>query len=466
MQPSPSPSASSSITRGRSTSIGPFPNFSHPHVPITSIQSIHHPRFFSSLYLPFDLYSTPPISTVLNFLEQHLNPPHSKKPFRKDKQSSFRDLLTPGKHSLSSPLLNDTPASLNSIAKSLFQEIRTYIDTGSGEAIAQILRLVDSNLTSLTFECAVQLLTESNSSDFNDDSRDFVLRAWDLFLVFSERYEFSGEQRIFLLSYFLCATSPEVNPSIQQAATLCILRVHPRSGDRKIRDVPDPIFPYVVSCTSPKHLFGVSIAEALYKEELVYGRDNSGVTVPRFLKKLCHRLFECGGHRTEGTIRRGSSKKEEENIVIRLNNGHWDLNLDDPIMIAVLMKRWVRQTYDPLLPTSVILRLTGNEASNVYLAIVEDLPNPRRDTLKYMIGFIKHFGKFEAATKMNVSSLLICMSPLFSRLPPPTTLEDTKAANALERFIKCLVEDWDTSEVYKPKEMAVEEGEFKSKSGI
>jgi hypothetical protein len=41
-------------------------------------------------------------------------------------------------------------------------------------------------------------------------------------------------------------------------------------------------------------------------------------------------------------------------------------------------------------------------------------------------------------------------------------LEDTKAANTLERFIKCLVEDWDTSEISKPKEMAVEEEDFKT----
>jgi hypothetical protein len=454
-EPSAPVISSRNISRSRAVSSDHFSSPSFEIVPITSIQSIHHPRFFSSLYLPFDLYSTPPISTCVDFLEKHLNPPQLHKAFKKEKQTSFLDLLTPGKRFLSCPILKDTPVSLSSNAKSLFQEIRNYIDTGSGDAVAQILRLVDSNLTSLTFECAVQLLTESNVSNFNDESRDSVLRAWDLFLVFTERYELSGEQRVLLLSYFLCATLPETNPLIQQAATLCIVRLFPRSSEKKVQNVPDPIISYVVSCTSPKRLFGVSVAELLYKEELVYGRPFSRATVPRFLTKLTHRLFKCAGHKTEGMLRRVASKKGEDELVARMNNGRWDVNLDDPIMIAALMKRWLRETQDPLITPSSILQLSGNEPSNVYVEIVEALPNPRRDTLMYMIGFLQHFLVFEAETKMSLANVLICMASLFTRLPPRASLEDTTAVNILERFIRCLIEEWDTSEAYKRQEMPV-----------
>jgi hypothetical protein len=219
---------------------------------------------------------------------------------------------------------------------------------------------------------------------------------------------------------------------------------------RKRKELPDPIVRFIVTCTSSKHYFGTSVAEVLFKEELA-GLEVG--TIPHLLKNMCRRLFELGGHKTEGTFRKSASKREEDEAIAQIDRGDWDCSYKDPVLAAALIKRWIRELRDPLVPSSVVGQLSETEPSEICVSAALALPPHHRDTLMYVVGLLQQFRQFEPDTKMGLPNLIICMASLCSRLPPRTSLEDTALSNTLDRFVKCLIEDWDTSKVYRPEEM-------------
>jgi hypothetical protein len=120
--------------------------------------------------------------------------------------------------------------------------------------------------------------------------------------------------------------------------------------------------------------------------------------------------------------------------------------------LSSILKRWLRELQEPLISVTLLERMNDNESSDWMIRAVLALPNQQRDTLMYFIGFLQHLSEFEAATKMNAMNLAACLHPVLAKLPPPAELSDDglHLYRRLERFVICLIEDWDTTAVYDP----------------
>jgi hypothetical protein len=235
---------------------------------ITSLAGSPPREFFSCPYFPFDLCLTHPVRSVRTFLEQNINQLFTQK-FSKKGKLGFVAAIQPGKRALSGPYLKSTPSTAKVLATAMFTDVRNYVQANNAASVGEIIRFVDGNANALLPELAVQVLVESNSTRVGAES---VLRAWDLMMMLTERYAFTDQIYLVLRSYFLAAAAlPAVDSQIRQKATICLLRLRsgPRpTGDDATMDFKNGSSPveYMQSCTSMNRIFGVSLAEILFKE--------------------------------------------------------------------------------------------------------------------------------------------------------------------------------------------------------
>jgi hypothetical protein len=333
----------------------------------------------------------------------------------------------------------------------MFIEVRNYVQANNAVSVGEIIRFADGNAVTLLPELAVQVLVESNSTRVGAES---ILRAWDLMMMLTERYAFPDQIYLVLRSYFLAAAAlPAVDLQIRQKATICLLRL--RSGPRPTRDdvtmeFKDGSSPveYMHSCTSMSRIFGVSLAEILFKEEVKNVARDPDVVVPKFVRVLFRRLIETKACSTEGLFRVPGAKREEDEIVKKVNAGDWEFGGCSITTLASLTKRFFRDMQDELIPVNEVRKCSESEPGYKCVTIVMALPNHHRDTIMYFIGFLQYLLKFQGETKMTALNLVICLSSLFSRLPPPTSLADSSLAKTLNRIIVCLIRELDTSEVF------------------
>jgi hypothetical protein len=404
--------------------------------------------FFDAPYLPFDLYSAPPLSALVNALRKLLTPVSAHKALKRV-NATFVDLIAPGKAHLSAPILRDTPIALKAAAKALFLEIRAFLAGGGEAPLSEILAAVGANPAAFAFEAAVQLLTECNSAVVTPENREALQRGWDLMLMLADYCAFPEEQRCLLLSFFLGAHLPTVDPVIAHKATLCILRLaSPPPADRE--EAGDALPACLLRRTSPTCLFGVSAAEVLYKESLAGIAPARDCCTPALVKTLCRKLCEAGATRLEGVFRLSGSRLQEDELFESINKGNWNPACAVLNTVSSLTKRWFRELREPLIPLELIQELTENAAACDCVAAALELAAPQRDTLMYFIGFLQYLLQFEPVTKMNASNLVICLGPMFARLPPPVSLEDMSLSKALSRIIRCLIDELDTSDVFPP----------------
>ena len=113
----------------------------------------------------------------IDYLKAKMNIMGQKSRVFSSQQMSFEDLISPGKRSISTPLLQSTKQS--KLACSLMKSLHKYIKHQNPLVKQYILQTLIGN-TDLIDEFALQLVTEANSLAFSDRSR-FV---WELFLEF------------------------------------------------------------------------------------------------------------------------------------------------------------------------------------------------------------------------------------------------------------------------------------------
>lgn len=96
--------------------------------------------------------------------------------------------------------------------------------------------------------------------------------------------------------------------------------------------------------------------------------------VPRILSFLTKAVFDLGGCKTEGIFRVPGDSDEVTRLRLMLENGEWTLKgkgrpVDDPSVPASLMKLWLRELLDPIMPSylyDACLRFGEAEIEGLY----------------------------------------------------------------------------------------------------
>jgi hypothetical protein len=137
--------------------------------------------------------------------------------------------------------------------------------------------------------------------------------------------------------------------------------------------------------------------------------------VPIVLPFLADGVLALGGTKAEGIFRVPGDSDAVASLKMRLDRGAYTLEgVDDPHVPASLLKLWLRELVDPLVPSEMYNDCIAfaNDAE-ACCAAVERLPTANRRVVLFVISFLQLFldERVLAVTKMTSANLALVMAP-------------------------------------------------------
>ncbi|TPX55048.1 hypothetical protein PhCBS80983_g05628 [Powellomyces hirtus] len=185
-------------------------------------------------------------------------------------------------------------------------------------------------------------------------------------------------------------------------------------------------------------LFGEPLEEIMRVE----AEKNPDAVVPRILPFLADAIIALKGCRTEGIFRVPGDADAVTELRMRMEKGEYNLHgITDPNVPSSLLKFWLRDLADPLIPSEFYARCVevGQEEARIPLSesgpaalkIISEMPDVNQRVIKYMIKFLRVVADpaNQPFTKMTIGNLAMVFAPNFLRCPselPQVIFESTK----------------------------------------
>ncbi|KAL5484811.1 hypothetical protein ACEPAI_7453 [Sanghuangporus weigelae] len=157
--------------------------------------------------------------------------------------------------------------------------------------------------------------------------------------------------------------------------------------------------------------FGESLDAIIRLQERTYPH----LQVPIILPFLADGILALGGLKSEGIFRIPGDGDSVGELKIRIERGYYNLEgIDDPHVPASLLKLWLRELADPLVPTELYNDCVAcSKDPEACVAMVPRLPTIQRRVVLFVISFLQLFldDKVQATTKMTSANLALVMAP-------------------------------------------------------
>jgi hypothetical protein len=122
-----------------------------------------------------------------------------------------------------------------------------------------------------------------------------------------------------------------------------------------------------------------------------------------------------GGTKAEGIFRVPGDGDSVSDLKLRIDKGTYTLDgVDDPHVLASLMKLWLRELCDPLVPEEMYNEcITNSKDPTACVQLVERLPTINRRVILFVISFLQLFleERIQSTTKMTPANLALVMAP-------------------------------------------------------
>ncbi|KAJ1964687.1 hypothetical protein GGI12_001256 [Dipsacomyces acuminosporus] len=189
-------------------------------------------------------------------------------------------------------------------------------------------------------------------------------------------------------------------------------------------------------------IFGATLAEIMGNKDLI-GRDSG---LPLILEQLTQLITKLGGERTEGLFRVPGDSDAVSIARLQIEAGQPDFSsIHDPNIPASLLKEWLRDLAEPLMPESMYEAcIEKPDDPQAVQSILYMLPDSSYQVVKYILGFLSHLlqPNIRDATKMDSSNLALVFGPSFLR-NPVSDLKDVFANSSREqKFVMTLLESF------------------------
>ncbi|KAJ7502843.1 hypothetical protein B0H11DRAFT_1906678 [Mycena galericulata] len=157
--------------------------------------------------------------------------------------------------------------------------------------------------------------------------------------------------------------------------------------------------------------FGESLDAIIRLQERNYPHQK----VPIILPFLGDGILALGGSKSEGIFRVPGDGDSVSELKLRIDKGYYTLDgVDDPHVLASLMKLWLRELCDPLVPEEMYNEcITNSKDPAACVQIVERLPTINRRVVLFVISFLQLFleDRIQGITKMTPANLALVMAP-------------------------------------------------------
>ena len=158
-------------------------------------------------------------------------------------------------------------------------------------------------------------------------------------------------------------------------------------------------------------IFGESLDAIFRLQERNYPQQQ----VPIILPFLADGILALGGLKAEGIFRVPGDGDLVSELKLRIDKGYYTLDgFDDPNVLASLLKLWLRELADPLVPDEMYNDcIAESRDPAACVRIVHRLPTINRRVVLFAVSFLQLFldEKVQGVTKMTAPNLALVMAP-------------------------------------------------------
>lgn len=374
------------------------------------------------------------------------------------RKASVRDLLSWSARSLQRPLLASSKTAARQ-ALDMFRQVQMYMgDRKVRPGLTPNTLLVEilggSHVQPLLRdELFVQLCRQTTENP----RRESLLRGWELLTIALSFIPPSPTFQPALLGYLnrhrdptFSRVFPDVNRwpihvQVNHYATVACQRLERiGAGGKKMAKRPqtDDIEAARIQIFHAS-LFGNTLREVMQLQGARW--PNRKLPWPQI--ELSQQVLRLQGLQTEGIFRVSADVDEVARLKSQMDRWEMTPEPSDAHVPANLLKLWLRELYEPLIPDSlypecVAEPMTSRRACDLVLR----LPSLHRLVLCYLIRFLQTFNRPDVVqhTKMDASNLAMVFAPncLRCTATDPRTMFDN--ARKEMAFMRCLIIDLDT----------------------
>jgi len=282
-----------------------------------------------------------------------------------------------------------------------------------------------------------------------------LMLGWQLMAVivisFPPSKNFEGYLIQFIRQYFEreVAGHPSADPNQKQILFTIIAHCHKKLL-RICQTGPKGKVPTINEIERGKEApFKPSVfGETLQDIMIVQEQKAPNLKIPLIMDFLAKSVLELNGCHTEGIFRVPGDVDMVTELRCRIDQDQYNLgNIKDPNVPASLLKFWLRDLADPLIPSAnyqecidVGAREGQEGATEDAWKIVKILPETNRRVVNYMINFLRIIAdqRNQPITKMTLANLAMVFAPNFLRCPSDnltTIFDNTKFEQAFLRIL-------------------------------
>jgi Rho GTPase-activating protein 39 len=238
-----------------------------------------------------------------------------------------------------------------------------------------------------------------------------IFRGWQLLCVLIVTFPPSKNFEDYLRS-FMRERSSHTEGRIDVMSKYCLakLRVIAKKGPRGKAPSVQEIEIAQDAAFNPS-TFGESLSSVFQLQQRTY----PGEKIPIILPFLADGILALGGMKAEGIFRVPGENDVVSDLRLRIDRGFYNLdNIDDPHVPASLLKLWLRELQDPLIPDELYnacISCSGDPDKVTEMASI--LPSINRRVLLFVISFLQMFldERVMKVTKMTAVNLAVIFAP-------------------------------------------------------
>ncbi|RCN38466.1 RhoGAP domain protein, partial [Ancylostoma caninum] len=324
-------------------------------------------------------------------------------------KSSFLRLLGWMKEAPKQPLSAPDNKQLKKDSPAIFKLIQGYMgDRKSKTPIdQQALTLCELGLSKQ--ECADEAVAQLMQQLTDNERPDSVRRGWELLAIFLN-FVTPSEKQAALLTEFIDRNSEKLFDRPEVAVSHFAQQCAKRMSKSQVRAKPTlaAVQEARVHIFNPPQ-FSASLCELMEMQAERYPQ----LQLPWIETTLIDLLYESGARRTEGLFRVPADPDQLMTTRARLDMFVVPV-VHDPHVPAGLLKLWLRQLPEPLIPHAFYQRaLAASENPAEITRLIQVLPNTNQLVLAKLVSCLQDLSREEvvAHTKMDVSNLAMVMAP-------------------------------------------------------
>jgi hypothetical protein len=260
-------------------------------------------------------------------------------------------------------------------------------------------------------EIYVQLCKQISENPNKGAYGNSVFRGWQMMCVLATGFPPSKNLEEYIKSFIrqrFNSKEPLVSESIPEG-TFNPLNVLSRHLDKKMEKIcyagprgkplTDAEIERAMEAPFRVSVFGETLSEVMRSQmadDKEKGRPHQ--PIPRILPFLTDAIIRLRGNQSEGIFRVPGDSDDVTMLRCRIEKGNYDLNgISDPNTPSSLLKLWMRELDEPLLPTSIYDECIALGAENTVrgdeyqraMGILGKLPEINRNVALYIISFLK-----------------------------------------------------------------------------